>query len=210
MIVDLLPNFRYSSQDTLVSDDVDVNGFNTPEMAMIWRDRSCGIACVRMILQSLGLSAPSLARLVKDGTSKGRYIDNVGWSHSGLAEFLEEAGLTAHAKQFSSLRALDQALKAPSVVILSVRPAFEDQSNAPIFARKGGHLVLCHGYEIATSNAIVAYRISDPDYATAQLDRAALMPTTTLEACWAYCGIVCSVKYSETNCVWSPTSLNDE
>ncbi len=53
-----------------------------------WRPRACGIVATKMLVDFLtphGAGKISLDAFLEEGWARGAYLENIGWSHKGLA-----------------------------------------------------------------------------------------------------------------------------
>ncbi|MET8807958.1 hypothetical protein [Streptomyces sp. NPDC004546] len=102
-----------------------------------WSNRACGMADLRMILLAYGKPAPTVTELLKLGVAHGALTER-GWLHAGLAEIAEQLGVPGRAEPVPVGELLDRLTAAP--LIVSVTEKFPDDG------RRGGHLVIAHGY----------------------------------------------------------------
>ncbi len=63
-----------------------------------WVPRSCGIACVKMVLDFYKTGNYSLADLIKNIAEKGGY-NSSGWIHDYLISLFKDCGLQAHREE---------------------------------------------------------------------------------------------------------------
>ncbi len=120
-----------SSQELCCYDD---------EFIEFWSHRSCGIACVAMVLNGLANVQIPISELFEAAYKSGAYLDNKGWIHSGLASLINHYGLISRAKQ-ATCEEIIEGLNLGYVYILSVAHSFT------LDGRKGGHLVLVYAYD---------------------------------------------------------------
>jgi hypothetical protein len=131
------------------------DGFASSAEASLWSDRSCGIACVRMILAYCNRPVPSLAELLREGLALTAYSSR-GWVHNGLAELLRRHGINAQAQGIDrDLSSLTHFLDEGRPLIASVTERF------PCDGRTGGHLVIVTGYVRDGEGAEAVY-FNDP------------------------------------------------
>ncbi len=118
-----------------------------------WRDRSCGIVALKMLMEFLGAETPNADTLIKEGIEAGAYIPNVGWKHQGLVDLAVQHGLRGERFDWSgrtpgeALRNLKKLL-ASGPVLCSIHRDFDPE--------RGGHLIVVTGME----NRSVSY--ADP------------------------------------------------
>ena len=48
-----------------------------------WQPRACGVACLKMLLESNGAQTPSIDEMIAQGVAIGAYGES-GWKHDGL------------------------------------------------------------------------------------------------------------------------------
>ena len=143
-----------------------------------WQNRSCGIACVAMLLGYYNLEDISPMKLINEGVSIGGYC-NHGWFHESLVRLLRNHGVNAYAQEFRSVdvnpeqktfeispletKMIDEGLAkiiheidANHPVMVSVAPGFN--------TNKENHLVLIIGYDFSDKKE--KFIIHDPDAAT--------------------------------------------
>jgi len=146
-----------------------------------WQNRSCGIACVAMLLGYYNLEDINPMRLINEGVSIGGYC-NRGWFHESLVRLLRNHGVNAYAQEFRSvnvspenktfeisvletkmieegLAKIIREVDANHPVMLSVDPGFN--------TNKENHLVLIIGYDFSDKNE--KFIIHDPNAATEKL-----------------------------------------
>jgi len=68
-----------------------------------WRHRSCGIVCIKMVLDYLGLGKEeAVMDLIKEGKYIGGYSEENGWNHDALVNLLRNHGVSAYRQEFRS------------------------------------------------------------------------------------------------------------
>jgi hypothetical protein len=118
-----------------------------------WSDRSCGLACVAMVLRRRLGQAPSLEQLHAAAIAGGAYCDR-GWIHAGLARLIDDRGVRAEAVAAEPDRVLT-ALVNGAMFIASVRLHLPDSDEA-----HGGHLILLRGACVLSGTTYVLF--ADP------------------------------------------------
>lgn len=118
-----------------------------------WKDKSCGIVSLAMLLNYLGKKI-SANQLLKDGLANNAYLETIGWKHKELAELGKQYGLNGKNLDWASLDTESAYEKAISYlnrhpIMASVYNNFQPEN--------GGHLVVITG---ADSNKIF---YNDPD-----------------------------------------------
>ena len=121
----------------------------------VWRLQSCGITSLSMIVDYYRPGAVSLNALLGQGIALGAFINNVGWSYSGLIQVAQKYDLHGKTYDLSSATAshalaqITASLK-DGPVIASVHYKFDPKSLLP-------HMVVIDGI----ADNIVYY--NDPD-----------------------------------------------
>lgn len=115
-----------------------------------WSDRACGMAALRMILLAYTGASPSVTELLKLGEKRGARVER-GWVHAAIANLAREFGVVGEAQPVP-VEKLGQHL-ADAPMIISVSEQF------PQDGRRGGHLVVAHGYE---TEAVPTVHFRDP------------------------------------------------
>lgn len=140
-----------------------------------WAWRDCGIACVKMILDTLHKAkGKTMMDLTKEGIVLGGYIVyrdgkfvDEGWFHAALVELLTRYGVKAKMKRWQSLTAVARDILGNKFVILSVLiPGRRSiQSNGSFLPKEnatyGGHLLLATGVQLEHGNVVGVY-VHDP------------------------------------------------
>ncbi|NTW89479.1 MAG: hypothetical protein HGB37_01020 [Candidatus Moranbacteria bacterium] len=142
-------------------------GFRDREEATYWQESSCGILCLRMALEGLGIvSSVPIIDLVRTGTEMGAYTHEKGWSHDGLCRLAERFGATAFSRGNLKLSDLKEYVDSAKLPIVSIKWAFSDQKTFQerlfFWKRYGGHLALVIGYD--ETGLIVHHTSIRPEY----------------------------------------------
>lgn len=131
------------------------DGFSSSSDAALWSNRSCGIACVRMILAHYGSPVPTMAALLREGLGLGAYSSR-GWVHAGLANLLRRHRVDASAQR------IDREVEALMVFLREGRPVIASVTERlPMDGRRGGHLVVVTGGVLPGEGAGTVY-FNDP------------------------------------------------
>lgn len=124
-------------------------GSETPDEYAFWAKRTCGVACLRMILAYRDGSAPSPALITRECVEAGAYVVN-GETVQGLiyAPFVEYVGtrwnLAATVHPQLTLPEVATTVASGRPVMISVHGSIRYPAGKP--AGRGGHLVLVVGY----------------------------------------------------------------
>lgn len=119
-----------------------------------WRKVGCGIASLAMIIDYYNERTVSVDELLEQGIESGAYLNNAGWTHSGLIKIgntydLEGKSYDLRTKKTSeAFRSLADAL-TDGPVMVSIHYKFDPKSTIP-------HLVVINGIK----NDIIYY--NDP------------------------------------------------
>ena len=134
----------------------------TPYDVEHWSKRSCGVACVRMIL--LGAAkiyecanterarVDSLWELIHEGLQDNAYSSR-GWVHTGLQRMLARRGVHTESRRNLEPDSLARIIEFGHLAIASVSPGFrggETLDNGDLVP-KGGHWVVVNGVQRAAT-----------------------------------------------------------
>lgn len=131
-------------------------GTEDVEEYCFWCFRSCAVACLKMCIETLARPEQplSMIELIRQGVAAGGYIVHnekgefvdFGWIYAALVKVGQSYGLNGQVYKALSLEQMGALLHAGALVIASVSPEIGERNDTPI-TRKGGHVVLMHGYE---------------------------------------------------------------
>jgi hypothetical protein len=136
-------------------DDWQKLGYKDREDASYWERSSCGILCIKMIMDAFLTKegkklTPAVKEIIDRGVALGAYSDKSGWSHQGLGELAGEFGLKGIAKEISIQEIKDGLLKG-ALPIVSIKWGLRTTKNFKekvLFWKKyGGHLAVVVGFE---------------------------------------------------------------
>jgi len=162
------------------------DGFESPEDALIWQERGCGIACLRMVVDGFRTArheflGPNYADLVRRGLETHAYCER-GWVHAGLVRLAHELGIEGKSFQRSTSAKLARELSADRPCIASVTVCFD---RGPAMSRpRGGHLVVVLGFtgeEKSPNGFIVNHPSSVVEYNWPQRT----IPISVFDACFS-------------------------
>ncbi|MER6381380.1 C39 family peptidase [Streptomyces sp. NPDC001250] len=105
---------------------------------IVWSNRACGLASLRMILLAYGREAPTVTELLKLAV-KQDVLTPRGALHAGIANMASDLGVPSRAEPVPVEDLLTRLEDAP--LIVSVTEQLPDDGRA------GGHLVILRGYE---------------------------------------------------------------
>jgi len=161
--------------------DVPFVSQNSDQVSEMWRDRSCGIANVKMILDFLSDETIPIQELIAEGLAIEGYNYSIlggSWKHEGLVRVLRNHGVLAYSQEFKAVKVIQEdevkfekssyskkfieqgiekiieQLDRGFPAIVSVNEGFNNN--------KTSHLVLITGYEMK-DNKILNLYYNDPD-----------------------------------------------
>lgn len=115
-------------------------GFQSVEDAKYWEKRSCGIACMKMVLDMYDDHKGRLfAELIKEMEQKGVYKDGVGCVHQGIADEFNNRSIDSQRVKISEVQKIKELIDQDNILIISIGAGFVD-------GKKNGHLVPVVGY----------------------------------------------------------------
>jgi hypothetical protein len=131
-----VPFYSQRSQD-----DWQERGFENIEEAVFWQGKSCGIACMKMVLDMhTDYAGKKFSDLIKEMDEKGVYKAGVGCVHQGIASDLNSKGIDSQRMKIENLDDFRKFIDQDNIFIASIGPGF-------IEGRKSGHLVPVVGYK---------------------------------------------------------------
>jgi hypothetical protein len=131
-------NIPFFSQ--LSKNDWQDRGFSSLEEATNWENKSCGMACLKMIFDMHGIrSDQSFASLIKESEEKGIYKTGIGCIHQGIADECNAHGIEAERAQIADIQEFKLPIDQGHILIVSIGAGFEG-------GKKSGHLVPVIGY----------------------------------------------------------------
>ncbi len=108
-----------------------------------WKKVGCGIASLAMLIDFYAPNTVSVDKLLQEGINANAYLDDAGWTHSGLIALSKKYGLTGESHDFSgsnmktAFNTLELVLK-DGPVMASVHYTFDPKNPIP-------HLVVING-----------------------------------------------------------------
>jgi predicted double-glycine peptidase len=113
-----------------------------------WQKVGCGIASLAMLIEYYEPGEVSVDKLLAEGISSGSFLEDAGWTHSGLANLVKKYGLTGKTFDYSA-NSIDSAYAklvsslATGPVMASVFYTFDPKSPIP-------HLVVINNIDSDT------------------------------------------------------------
>ena len=145
-------------------DVIGLQGYPTKEDFYFWNSRVCGIACIKMVLDSQEKSKnKTMWDFIQEGLelggyklhdAKGKFVD-LGWFHKPLLELAQRYGMHGFLKQSLAIHNVAEEIVNGNYVIASVkvpdRYGLEDDGSYFKDSYRGktyGHLILVTAVEI--------------------------------------------------------------
>ena len=124
------------------------SGAATPEEYAFWSWRTCGVACLRMVLSYRDGSAPAAMPVKDECIAAGAYVVDGEFVHgliySPFTVYARERwNLEATVEPSMTLQQVSSVVASGRLVLLSVHPSILQPSGEP--GGRGGHLVLAVG-----------------------------------------------------------------
>jgi hypothetical protein len=171
-------------------------GAATQQEYAYWAVRSCGMVCVKMVVEALGGPRLPLQAWIERGLSLDAYLTEQrsekatiekGWLHAGLAQVMEQAGLRTEVKPVDMV-GLYEDLAMGKLAIASVSHELGIEKE---ITHQGGHLVVVTGM-LSNAGEISAVVIHNPSGRSAALQAGAGIPVKRFAE--AFSGRVITVK----------------
>lgn len=110
-----------------------------------WKEKSCGIVAVKMVLDYWRMSSPDCDELIKKGIEMDGFISGVGWKHKELSLLAKSFGVEAEnfdwakEEKDAAFKKLEDFLEKYPVVA-SIYSGFNPET-------KNGHLIVLTGMD---------------------------------------------------------------
>jgi hypothetical protein len=134
-------------------------GFDSLEDAILWQERSCGIACVKMVLDMHPEHAgKKFYPLIKEMEEKGVYKLGAGCVHQGIANELNDKMIDSQRMKITNINQITKLIDQGNIFIVSIGAGFTN-------GRKTGHLIPVVGYieeDGKVKSVITQYTTSAP------------------------------------------------
>lgn len=143
-----------------------------------WKDRSCAIACTKMILDFLSDDEVTMSDLIAEGLLIDAHTSEHGWSHQGIVRLLRNHGVSSYSQEFKTMNIMKDGddvkindsqytkeiietgifkilnnICSDKPVICSVKACFGDN--------KTSHTILLTGFDFNDNKKVLIYH--DPD-----------------------------------------------
>lgn len=125
------------------------SGAESPAEYGYWSRRSCGMACLQMVLHHRGEDVPPLQHLMREGISRGAYVPRPdgtvrGMLYAPFVDYVREVhGLDGAVRPELSLAEMSRELELGRMLLASVHKEIRRPHLPP--PGRGGHLVLVIG-----------------------------------------------------------------
>ena len=183
-------------------------GADSPNEYAHWSLRSCGVVCVKMVIEGLGGERRSVMDYVHEGLAIEGYLTTIrddrpdqiveiGWKHSALAQLIRNAGYDARLIAEIGLDDICAHLEAGGILIGSVTSQLGEVGVEP--TRQSGHLVVVVGFSLDESEEVESVIIHNPSGRTRRLQESAPIPVERFMAGFSGRGIV----------IEKPSALNE-
>jgi len=133
-------------------------GTNNLEEFSYWAWRSCGIACIQAVLQTVYKCREdkfelTTMDLIREGLELGGYDieKDVGWYHKALVDLSRKHGLESRMQKFIPAPEIALIISNNNYVISSVK------------SNSGGHLLLLYGFKLKEKGELVGFWYHDPN-----------------------------------------------
>ncbi|MDO8572335.1 MAG: C39 family peptidase [bacterium] len=162
-----------------------------------WKDRACGILCLKMVLDFLGAKTPSSDEFVKGGMSAGAYGE-WGWTHAGLVSVASLFGVTMERKEFRShdSREAKKLLKEGiNELVLSIekeKPVLISAIKKWVETKKF-HMMIVVGFEM-DEGVLKGFYYHDPDAYTPREGKDQFVSIETFKKYWRRMAIFVDFK----------------
>jgi hypothetical protein len=145
---ELVPQFLDGSLSAADDPNWAASGARTPAEYGFWASRVCGLACLRMVLDSRGMPVPPVIRLVEQALAWNAYVqdgDRVeGLIYKPFADWVgHDYGITTAVVPDLTLDQVCASASPAAPVIASVHSSIRWPDRKP--PQTGGHLVLVTG-----------------------------------------------------------------
>jgi hypothetical protein len=193
--------YSYIHEDFDGRDDPRWRDYGTEDIEeyLFWCSRACGIACFKMSLEALTTlpRLPTMIQLIRQGVALGGYIVHneqgalvdLGWFYQPLVNLGENYGLHGHVCKTFTIDEICSYLATGSLVIASVSPEIGERDTDTPITKRGGHLVLVHGFEWSQQGC-KAFLVHNPSGRFPELQANAVIPVNLFSEAFAGRGLV--------------------
>ena len=152
-----------------------------------WKERACGILCLKMVLDFLGVKTSSPDGFIEQGVTADAYGE-WGWTHEGLVSVASLFGVTMQQKEFRSQDSVE-AEKLLNEGINELVSSLEKEKPVLISAikkwieTKKFHMVVLVGFEM-DEGVLKGFYYHDPDAYTEGEGENQFVPIETFKKHW--------------------------
>ena len=125
----------------------------------VWRDRACGLVCLKMVLDFNKIKTPEIGEFLKIALDKGTYHEFNGWIHDKIVELAKDFGMEACRKEeMENEQELKDFLDGGNPVIVSISAKrFLEEFESKF------HQVVLTGFKLDNCE-LKGFYYNDPDY----------------------------------------------
>lgn len=152
-----------------------------------WKARSCGVSCLKMVMDYYKPLGESIMDLVNEGVAKGGYCQ-YGWIHDVLIKMAVERGLKAWRKEYKSQDIKEQE-KLEKVAIKEIMGCIKNNQPVIVSAIRNFsemdkfHLVVLTGFE-KEGRRLKGFYYHDPDSQNRELGKNKFVPIEVFKKYW--------------------------
>lgn len=152
-----------------------------------WKERACGILCLKMVLDFLGAKAPPPDEFMQKGISLGAYGE-WGWLHTGLVAVAASFDIDMKRKEFRSQdpkeaeKLLNQGINELVASIENNKPILISAIKKWVEVKKF-HMMVLVGFEM-NEGVLKGFYYHDPDTYTEGEGKNQFVPINTFKKHW--------------------------
>ncbi len=145
---------------------------------------SCGMTCIKMLLDYYNVPSDTLENMVKKGKADGSYGQS-GWVHDYFVNLLNAYGLDSYRKEKMDtqlgLEEIVDSLKNKNPVICSVAKR--------LFDKRVFHMILLVGYKVSKNGEIEGFYYHNPESTSRDAGTACYTDINNFIEYWRHMGI---------------------
>ena len=152
-----------------------------------WKERACGILCLKMVLDFLRAKTPPSDEFIQRGVTSGAYGE-WGWMHEGLVSVASLFGITMKRKEFRSQDSVEAGKllnKGIDELVLSIekgKPVLISAIKKWVETKKF-HMMVLVGFEM-DEGVLKGFYYHDPDAHTPHEGKDQFVPIETFKKHW--------------------------
>ncbi|MBI5817184.1 MAG: C39 family peptidase [Candidatus Yonathbacteria bacterium] len=152
-----------------------------------WKERACGILCLKMVLDFLGKKTPTSDEFIQTGVIASAYGE-WGWTHTGLVSLAQSFGIVMKRKEFRSQDSVEaeKFLKeGVDELVLSIekeKPVLISAIKKWVETKKF-HMMALIGFEM-DEGVLKGFYYHDPDAYTPHEGKDQFVPIETFKKHW--------------------------